>query len=564
LAADLADRARALDERAREIDDRAAAHLQALDYDRASLPQELRRTIATMVPHAVDAAVRAAVDTRVAGAVRALQQDRTLEPGELRQSIAQTVPGVVADTVGHSLPGMVSAAVEAALPGLVAEAVADVLQAQSPSEPSALRPAEHDPLLAVRQRSWEKRLDGLTRRAQEIDDRVSTHLRGIDEDRRVLADVVRHQDRLAQALADIDPAGDQERLSQWVQDSVPGMVASAVRSTLDAQTAAITTALTRAERARADTQAMHAAVQASSERILEALYRRDQQFDDRAEGALAAFEEERAALAELLLGNREKVEQSVLAGLPVLVNSAVRVAMEAYRSERRSGVEELATRMRADADVMRETLQRSFEKMMEALANREQELDERASAHRRALKHEKSETAELWAKAARSLTDALPGMVADAVRAAGEVDRSALAAVTEETDRVRAEMEAATAELKAALAEVRDAIGTRDDAIERQAAAYERAVEGMRAAMARPATVPAAAPAPPPPPPPEVVPAAVVELSNDGRVLYGRSAIPRAQRVERRMLKIDDSNAAWPALSRREADLTDLLDGDDK
>ncbi len=405
-----------------------------------------------MVPNAVDAAVRQAVDTRIAGVVRSLEQDRAAVPHELRQSIALTVPGVVADTVGQSLPSMVSDAVEAALPALVAEALREAVEVRAfrerpPEEaPSAPRPIEHDPVISARQRSMEKRLDGLTRRAQEIDDRISTHLRGIDDDRQVLSDVVRHQDRLAQSLAEIDLAGQYDQLSAWVTDSVPSMVASAVQSALDAQSAAITTALSRAERARADTQAMHATVQASSERILEALYRRDQQIDDRAGSSLAAFEQERAALTELLEDNRERVEQSVLAGLPVLVNSAVRVAMEAYRSERRSGVEELAARIKADSEVMRDGLQRSFEKMMEALANREQELDERAAAHRRALDHEKGETAELWAKAAKSLTDALPGMVAEAVKKAGEVDRSELASVLEGMSRLREESETAAAE----------------------------------------------------------------------------------------------------------------------
>ena len=567
MSAALADRSRALDDQARELDllaqeldrrvreldERTEVALEALDHDRVSLPARARQAIASVVPDAVETIVRQAVETRVTAAVRALEQDRRALPEQLRQSVAAALPDIVDEAVGKALDAR------------------DPLALLSEPGSTPLR-SDHDSIAPARQRSFDKRLDGVVRRAQEIDDRVTTHLRAIDDDRILLADLVRHQDRLAQSVAEIDVAGRYEELTKWVTETVPTMVKTAVKTALGAQAAALSTAVGRAERARADSHALSATIQATSERILEALYRRDQEADDRAASQLSAFEQERAALAGLLEGNRERVEQTVLSGLPVLVNSAVRVSMEAYRSERRSGVEELAARIRADSDVMRETLQRSFEKMMESLAHREQELDERAAAHKRALEHQKAETAELWAKAARSLADALPSMVAEAVQAAGELDRSELEAARQETDRLRVETEAAMADLREALGQVREALGGRDEAVERQAAAYQRAIEGMRAAMARPTATPdrgpTRAPAPAPPVVPvvvaEAVPAKVVEISDDGRVMSGRSTVPRAQRVERRMLKIDDSDAAWPAISRREAALSHFLDGDDE
>ena len=54
--------------------------------------------------------------------------------------------------------------------------------------------------------------------------------------------------------------------------------------------------------------------------------------------------------------------------------------------------------------------------------------------------------------------------------------------------------------------------------------------------------------------------AEVVDDTNGGRVKLGRSTVPRAQRVERRMLKIDDrDDASWPGLTRRSEALSDLL-----
>gem|GEM_PF-2673818 len=542
--------------RAREIDDRAADHMRALDYDRASLPKELRQSVAGMVPSvvdsAVDGAVRQAVDARLAAHLRTLEHDGAALRSDLRKSIDSTLPRLVADAVRQALDAREPA------PEPPPAALAPTREETAPAR------SDHEAIVAARQRSLERRVDGLTRRAQEIDDRVSTHLRGLDDDRAVLSDLVRHQDRLAQSLADADVSGHYQRLSAWVTEAVPGMVAEAVQSAMEVHGEVLAASLARSERARADAQAVGATVQASAERILESLYRRDQEFDERAAARVKALDEQRAALEALLDGGTEQVAQSVLVTLPALVESAVRVAMERYRTERRTGVEEIATRMRADSDVMRDALQRSFEKMMEALAAREQVLDERAAAHVRALEHEKGELATLWDKAARSVTAALPGMVAEAVRDAREQDRSQLAAAREETERLRRDLEAAAVELRAAVAEVRAELGGRDELIERQASAYERAVDGLRSAMNRPPPAPAAAPEPEPSPSPTppTVAAAVVAPPETVPVRFAASTVPPAKRVERRMLKIAD-DAAWPALNRREAALSDLLDEGD-
>jgi hypothetical protein len=316
--------------------------------------------------------------------------------------------------------------------------------------------------------------------------------------------------------------------------------------------------------------------------------------------------------------------------------------MERYATERRSGVQELTARLKADSDVMRDALQRSFEKMMEALSSREQQLEDRAVAHVKELEREKGVLADLWQKAAHTVTDALPAMVATAVSDADRLDREELAALRQETERLRAEQErmqaeqetdaeaeaadaaaahldheheAALAELRQAVAELQAALIDRDTVVQRQAAANERALAGLRAALAsRPPTpssptrtpgaktttaAAAAGRSPaarvwarqgqvqhPPPSVPESEPdfefeaderaesvlVAVVDDTegdtardtNGGRVKYGLSAVPRAQRVERRMLKIDDrDDAAWPALGRRNEALSNLLAGTD-
>jgi hypothetical protein len=111
----------------------------------------------------------------------------------------------------------------------------------------------------------------------------------------------------------------------------------------------------------------------------------------------------------------------------------------------------------------------------------------------------------------------------------------------------------------------------RDEALARQAAAYERAIEGVRAALVAPPAVPFRRPVPVPRSEPEPGPGperAEVTVVDDAEVEVVpapvRSSVPRARRVERRMLKIDDRDDAddgpWRPLDRREAALSDLLD----
>jgi len=493
--------------RAREVDDRAAAHMQALDYDRATLPDELRRSIAAVLPGMVADAVRAAGSARP-------PDPPPREPGERE---------------GPRLRG------------------------------------PHDPIVEARQRSFEKLLDALTRRAQEIDDRVTTRLRALDDDRAVLADVVRDQDRLARSLSEADVAGRHDRLAAWVTEAVPGMVAGAVRAAMEAEATALSESVDRVERVKADTEAMGGAIQESSERMLEALYRRDQEIDDRGAAHLRALEEERTALAALLEGSRDQVAQSVVGVLPAMVEGAVRTAMERYTTERRAPAQEMASRLRADSDVMRETLQRSFEKMMESLAVREQAMDERAAAHLRALEQEKSALAEIRAELAGSLEAALPGLVAVEVRSAVDAQMAEVNAGRSDAERLRAEAGATAEELREAIARLRTALVTRDQTVERQAVAHELALEGLRSDLAGLLAAPAGASAPPTAgPAPPVLVTAVVDETAAGRVGFGRPTVPRAQRVERRMLKIDDGDdGPWSALDRRQSALSELLDGQD-
>ena len=100
---------------------------------------------------------------------------------------------------------------------------------------------------------------------------------------------------------------------------------------------------------------------------------------------------------------------------------------------------------------------------------------------------DKGELAELRASVAASLTETLPAMVADSVRAAEEEHRAALEAARHDMARLRAESEATAAELREAVADLRAAaLVQRSEAVERQAAASEQALDDMRSAMARP------------------------------------------------------------------------------
>jgi len=573
MAADLA-------ARAREIDDRAAAHLRALDQDRASLPHELRKSMAEVLPGMVADAVRPALDAR--------RPQLPTPEGEIRRSIAGVLPGMVAEAVRLAIdarppersarPSLddIRQSVAGVLPGVVADAVDLAMEARPTTQPSSApegprQRSEHDQIVAARQRSLEKRVDGLTRRDQEIDDRVTTHLRAIDDDRAALAELVRRQDQLERSIADADLTGRHERLVAWVNQAVPERVAAAVQATLEAHAAALSGTLERVERARADTEAVARTAQEASEGIIETLSRRDQEIDERAAAHLQVLEAERAELAKLLESGRDQVAQSVLIVLPAMVDDAVRTAMAGYATERRAPVLEMASRLRADADVMRDSLQRSFEKMMESLATREQELEERTAAQGRVVDREREELAELRGQVAASLTEGLPAMVADAVRAAEESHRAELDQARQEMERVRVESETATAALREAVADMRAAEqAQRKEAVERQAAASERAFEGLRSAVARPAagavarvrsaTVAASASDTEPSPPD-----ATADETPKGRPgPLARSTVPRARRVERRMLKIDDGDDhPWRPLDRRQADLSDLLDSRD-
>jgi hypothetical protein len=218
--------------------------------------------------------------------------------------------------------------------------------------------------------------------------------------------------------------------------------------------------------------------------------------------------------------------------------------------------------------------------MMESLAAREQEMEDRAAAHVRSVAHEKSELGELRSQLTMSLTETVAAAVAEAVRAAGEDRRAEMDAAREELERLRAENEVATAELREAVAEMRAELARGQDSVERQAAASERAIEGLRSALTRPATSAngRSSRAPDGPPPatderaetvdadapaaPEVT---VVDETDGGMVVYGKSVVPRARRVERRMLKIDDrDDASWRPLDRRQAKLSELLNRPDR
>ena len=57
----------------------------------------------------------------------------------------------------------------------------------------------------------------------------------------------------------------------------------------------------------------------------------------------------------------------------------------------------------------------------------------------------------------------------------------------------------------------------------------------------------------------------IVDETNGGRVAFGKASAPRARRVERRMLKIDDSDDEPRRPPRPQATaLSDLFDGPDR
>ncbi len=598
-----------LDARAEEIDERAADHLRALEQARASLPEELRRSIAEDLPRMVTEAVSASLDTQPAETAgletlvveavgRALADRQEGQPGleqlvadavlrsvQARQGEQPGVEGLVADAVGRALDAREEERHD--VERLVAEAVGQVLDARLAEHP-ALKQAgaprlltEHDAIVEARHRSLDKRIDGLTRRTQEIDDRLTTRLRTVDDDRAVLPELVRRQDQLARSLAAAVTVDRHDHLAEWVHEAVPTLVAETVQAAMGVHSSALAEAQERADRTRSETEARAGAILASSERTLETLFRRDEEISEVATAHRRALEDERAALAALIEGGRDHLAHSLLDLVPPIVDDAVRAAMARYTTERRPGAREIETRVQADSDVARDALQRSFEKMSEALARREQAMEERADARLKALDIEKAGLAELRTRVAGALTEALPAMVDDAVRSGVALHRAEIDAARQETERIRARTEASTAELREAVAEMRATLARRDT--EQQSAANERALEGLRSAMGIPAArpnghsnpPPAAtppAPTPPAPTPPARTPPARTpstpppehgfDPTNGGRVAFGRSVVPREQRVERRMLRIDDSDGGpWRPLERRQAALSDLLDG---
>src|SRR5205085_1308616 len=132
--------------------------------------------------------------------------------------------------------------------------------------------------------------------------------------------------------------GRHHQLVQWLADAVPASVAAEVDAAMKVKAAALSTAVGRVEKVRTDTKALADAMRESSERVLDTLFRRDQD----SASQLQALAEERAAMTEMLEGGRAEIAQSVVNSLPALVEVAVRTAMERYATERRSGVLELA------------------------------------------------------------------------------------------------------------------------------------------------------------------------------------------------------------------------------
>jgi hypothetical protein len=270
--------------------------------------------------------------------------------------------------------------------------------------------------------------------------------------------------------------------------------------------------------------------------------------DERAEAHQRAVDDERSSMAAMPDAGRQQTDPAVLADLSPMVAEAVRHAMQ-------------------DAQ------EQLLGMVTEAVASRAQELDQRASDQFRALAQEQSALNTLRAEVIGSVTEALPVLVARAVLSVTDRQRAELEALREETECLRAESRVTAAEVRRVVDEIRAAVNRGDGTFEPHVAAY------------RPGLAEGPPPdAPPPPPSPDVesespvpvpvpVPvteaaaaATIVDRTNGGRVAFGKSTVPRARRVERRMLKIDDSDDSddgpWPGLGRREAELSKFLGSD--
>ncbi len=484
---------------AARADERAAAHLRMLEPDPAPVPDEVRGWIAGTLPGMVVATVRQALvdgpaahprlEAMVAEAVdRAVTTHPAADPG-LHQMVTEAVARafdarpapdppqldrMVAEAVARDLGSR--GAEPPALEETVAQAVLAAMEARLElgRDPRRL---EHGAIVLSRQRSFVRRVDSLDRRTREIDDRVNACVPPDDDGGAGHFDLQRRQDEMSEALAGTVGVDRPDRLAAWVEEVVPAMVAESLATAVEAHSAALRTADGRAEEAWTEIEARRETILASSERALEMVGRRDTE-----EVADARRREvEHAARRELLEAARDQVAQSLVVLVPPIVDDAVRCAVERYDAGKQAGVMEMAGRDRADSGVLRDSLQCSFERMMEALVVREQALDERAAAHERALALEKHRLADLRDEVVGSIDEDLTVMVEDAVRAAIALQRAEMATARQEAERLWGATDVATAELREAVEELTAPPAGGD--VEAVARADGRAAVGPRSVM---------------------------------------------------------------------------------
>lgn len=259
-----------------------------------------------------------------------------------------------------------------------------------------------------------------------------------------------------------------------------GSDAEAVRTALETCSATITELVRRAEQAQAEAEAAGEKIRSSAETMLEALYRRDAEVDDRVAAHRRRLEDEAlGGLADLLEGGMAEA-RAVVAQVPAMVDEAFRARLERYEADRRESEMGMVSQLRAETELAQESRLRSFEEMM---ATRERVVDDRADAHDEAHRAEQRELALMRGQLSRLLTEILPQMVADAVSDAIRCLRTEQESVRRETERRAAETEEVAAELRAAVAETQAALA-RDGVLGRQAEAYRRALEELRSAIA--------------------------------------------------------------------------------
>ena len=254
----------------------------------------------------------------------------------------------------------------------------------------------------------------------------------------------------------------------------------AVRTALETQTT-ITELVRRAEHAQAEAEAAGEKLRSSAETMLEALYRRDADVDDRVAAHRRQLEDDAlGGLADLLDGGMAEA-RAIVAQVPAMVDEAFRARLERYEADRRESEKGMANQLRAEAELAQESRLRSFEEMM---ATRERVVDDRAAAHDEAHQEEQRELAQLQGQLSRLLAETLPQMIADEVSDAIRCLRTEQESVRRETERQAAETEALTAELRVAVAETQAALAF-DGALGRQAEAYRQALEELRSAIAK-------------------------------------------------------------------------------